>query len=62
MTAITSRDNFAPDTLRARVDAWIERTGRVELERTIESAGQARDSVRAVLRVDQQTLNNPVTL
>lgn len=62
MNQLKSRDEFAPETLRARVDAWVERTGRKELVRTIESAEEARDSIRAVLRVDQQTLNNPVTL
>lgn len=57
-----SNDDFAPAVLRARVDAWVEEKGRTELIRTIRSAEQTRDSIRAVLRVDQQTLNNPVTL
>jgi len=62
MAELTSHDEFAPAELRARVDAWVEGKGRKELDRTIRSAEKAREAVRAVLRVDQQTLSNPVTL
>jgi ribosome recycling factor len=62
MDELKPRDDFAPEILRARVDAWVEERGRKDLVRTIKSAEQARESIRAMLRVDQQTLNNPVTL
>lgn len=57
----SSCDEFAPAKLRARVDAWVEENGRNELVRATKSADEARDSIRALLRVDQQTLNKPVT-
>lgn len=59
---IKAGDEFAPDALRARLNAWVEQTGQDKLEQAIETAEKARDSIRTELRIDQQTLNNPVTL
>jgi hypothetical protein len=62
MKAFKGGDEFAPDALRARLNAWVEQTGQNQLERAIETADKARDSIRTELRIDQQTLTNPITL
>jgi hypothetical protein len=62
MSDNSTQKDFSPEVLRARVNAWVEHGGGNELKQAVETARQTREAVRDALRIDQQSLNHPVTL
>jgi len=48
--------------LRRRVDQWVERGGREQLERNLKLSEEARAEIRDAFRVDHETLSQPMTI